>query len=54
MAGALFAMALAQALVPLIAIIWVSANFSPGVVPVMALNAFVVALWAISALLFRH
>jgi len=38
---ALFATAVAQALVPLSLMIWVPAiDFSPGVVPVLGLNAF--------------
>jgi hypothetical protein len=54
MSRALVATAVAQALVPLIALIWVPANFSPGVVEVFGLNACFVALWVVSALLFRH
>ena len=54
MARALFATALAQALVPVIALIIWRPDFSPGVVAVFILNAFFVALWVASALLFRH
>jgi hypothetical protein len=55
MARALFATALAQALVPLIALIWVPpVDFTPGVMPVLGLNACFVAAWVVSALLFRH
>jgi hypothetical protein len=55
MARALFATSLAQALVPLIAMTWVpEERFSPGYVRVMCLNAVFVALWGVSALLFRH
>jgi hypothetical protein len=55
MARALSATALAQALVPLIAMIWVPAvDFAPGVVPVLGLNACFVTAWIVSALLFRH
>jgi hypothetical protein len=54
MSRALFATAVAQALVPLIAMIWVPAiDFSPGVVAVLGVNAFFVALWLTSAWLFR-
>jgi hypothetical protein len=55
MSRALFATAVAQALVPLIALTWVPENdFSPGVAKVFGLNAVFVALWVVSALLFRH
>lgn len=56
MARALFMMAIAQALVPVIAlVIWKSAFFDPpGVLGVFALNAFFVLLWVVSALLFRN
>jgi protein-S-isoprenylcysteine O-methyltransferase Ste14 len=55
MSRALFATAVAQALVPLIALIWGPAiDFSPGVVPVLGLNAFFVAMWVVSALLIRQ
>jgi hypothetical protein len=55
MARSLFATALAQALVPLIALSWVPADdFSPGVLPVLGLNAVFALLWIASALLFRH
>jgi len=57
MARALFATALAQALVPVIAlIIWNPRvySWSPGVLRVFALNAFFVLLFLGSALLFRH
>jgi hypothetical protein len=54
MSRALFATAVAQALVPLIALAWVpEERFSPGVLPVMGLNAVFVFLWIASALLFR-
>jgi hypothetical protein len=55
MARALFAMALAQALVPVIALFVSRPAISlepPGVAGVFALNAFFVALWVASALLF--
>jgi hypothetical protein len=54
MARALFATALAQFLVPVIALIIWPADFSPGVVQVFGLNFFFVLLFAGSALLFRH
>jgi hypothetical protein len=55
MSRTLFAMAAVQALVPVIALAWVPEDrFSPGVARVMGLNAFWVALWVASALLFRH
>jgi hypothetical protein len=54
MARALFATALAQALVPVVAFIVWRPDFSPGVVQVFVLNAFFVTLWIVSALLFRH
>jgi hypothetical protein len=55
MSRALVATAVAQALVPLIALTWVpTINFSPGVLPVFGLNAVFVALWLVAALLFRH
>ncbi|MFB3104833.1 MAG: hypothetical protein ACE1ZA_07890, partial [Pseudomonadales bacterium] len=56
MAHALFATALAQASVPVIAlIIWNPGvnSWAPGVVPVFGLNAFLVTLFVVSALLFR-
>ena len=54
MARALFATALAQFLVPVVALIIWRTDFSPGVVPVFGLNFFFVLLFAGSALLFRH
>jgi hypothetical protein len=68
MALALFATALAQMLVPVIAlVIWKAGGqdlliepnsphppFAPGVVKVFALNAFFAALWIASGLLFRR
>ena len=51
---ALVATALAQALVPVIALVLWRPNFSPGMVQVFVLNALFVMLWAVSALLFRH
>ena len=57
MARTLFAAGTAQALVPVIAlIIWkpgILAGEGPGIVGVFSLNAFFVALWLISAWLFR-
>lgn len=57
MARALFATALAQALVPVIAlVIWSPQvrSWSPGVLRVFGLNAFFVMLFFASALLFRR
>jgi hypothetical protein len=68
MALALFATAVAQMLVPVIAlVIWKAGwqdllihpnsphpPFDPGIAPVFGLNAFFSALWVVSALLFRH
>jgi hypothetical protein len=54
MAGTLFAMSLAQLLVPVIALIFWRPDFSPGVLPVFGLNAGFACLFAGSALLFRH
>lgn len=56
MARALFATAIAQALVPLIALIsWRSTlNEPPGVLGVFVLNGFFVALFVLSASLFQH
>jgi hypothetical protein len=57
MARALFATALAQALVPVIAlVIWNPqvTSWAPGVLRVFGLNAFFVALFVASALLFRR
>jgi hypothetical protein len=57
MSRALFATALAQAAVPVIAlIIWPPPviSWAPGVVQVFALNSVFVMLWVGSALLFRH
>jgi hypothetical protein len=54
MARALFAMALAQLLVPVIAVIIWQPNFSRGVVGVFALNGFFVLMFVLSALLFQR
>ncbi|MCI0351057.1 MAG: hypothetical protein L0Z53_16655 [Acidobacteriales bacterium] len=54
MARALFAMALAQVLVPVIALIFWKTNFAPGVAAVFGLNAFCAMLFVGSALLFRR
>ena len=55
MSRALFATAVAQALVPMIAMIWVpEERFSPGYLPVIGLNGVFVAAWLASALLFRQ
>ena len=54
MARALFVTAAAQLLVPVVALIFWRADFSPGVGPVFGLNFCFVLLFAGSALLFRH
>jgi len=54
MSRALFATAFAMALAPVIALLIGTRDFAPGVLPVFGLNAFFVALWVVSALLFRH
>jgi len=54
MSRALFAMALAMALVPVIALIVGAPAFANGVVAVFGLHAFFAMLWIVSALLFRR
>jgi hypothetical protein len=54
MARALFAMALAQMLVPLIALMVWNPPFDPGMVAVFGLNGFFAMLFIGSALLFRR
>lgn len=54
MSRALFATAIAQFLVPVIALLVWRPDFSPGVVKVFTLNAGFVMLFSFSALLFRH
>jgi hypothetical protein len=54
MARALFATAVAQALVPVIAMMIWRPPITGGLVGVFILNTFFVALWVVSALLFRH
>lgn len=57
MAGALFATALAQALVPVIALIICRPEVTrdpPGVLGIFVLNAFFVVMFVVSALLFRR
>ncbi len=54
MARALVATAIAQALVPMIAMIVWGLPVTSGMVEVFSLTAFFVALWVASALLFRH
>ncbi len=54
MARILFAVALAQALVPLVALVMFRPALTAGVLGVLGGNAFFVALWAGSGLLFRH
>lgn len=54
MARVLFITAVAQALVPVIAVIFWRDDFAPGVVQVFFLNAFFVMMFIASALLFRR
>ena len=54
MSRTMFAMAAAQALIPVIALAWVPvAEYSPGVAPVMLLNLFWVASWLAAGVLFK-
>jgi len=50
---ALCVMAMAQMVVPVMALIFWKTDFAPGVVGVLALNGFFAALWLIAAWLFR-
>jgi len=54
MARVLFVMALAQMLVPVIALVIWNPPFDPGVLPVFVLNGVFAALWLTSAALFRR
>ncbi len=54
MARALFATALAQALVPVIALMIGESDFAPGVWQVFGLNAFFVVMFVVSGLFFRR
>ncbi|HEX2283181.1 MAG TPA: hypothetical protein VHG52_15580, partial [Thermomicrobiales bacterium] len=54
MSRVLFAMALAQALVPVIALLILKPQLTSGVAGVLTLNAFFVVLFVGSALLFRN
>jgi hypothetical protein len=54
MARALFATAVAQALVPLVALTIWRPPINSGVAQVLGVNAIFVALWVVSALLFRQ
>jgi len=54
MSRALLTTAVAQALVPVFALIFNPDDFAPGVAQVFGLNSFFVAMWIVSALLFRH
>jgi hypothetical protein len=51
---ALLTTAVAQALVPVFALVLNPNDFSPGVAKVFCLNSFFVAMWVVSAMLFRH
>ncbi|MES2470930.1 MAG: hypothetical protein V4526_01730 [Patescibacteria group bacterium] len=54
MSHTLFATAVAQILVPIIALIVRKPDFSPGIIHVLILNAIFAALWLGSGLLFRR
>jgi hypothetical protein len=54
MARTLCVMAMAQMVVPVIALILWKTDFAPGVVGVFALNGCFAALWLLSAWLFRQ
>jgi hypothetical protein len=54
MARALLATAVAQFLVPVVALVLWRSDFSPGVVPVFTANFVFVLMFAGSAFLFRH
>jgi hypothetical protein len=54
MAHTLFAMAAAQMLVPIVALIFWSNDFAPSVVGVFTLNALFASAFVISGLLFRR
>jgi hypothetical protein len=54
MSRVLFVTAIAQMVVPVIALIIGTPDFSPGVIPVFVLNAGFATMWIGSALLFRR
>jgi hypothetical protein len=54
MARTLCGMAMAQMVVPVMALFIWKTDFAPGVVGVFALNGFFAALWRTSAWLFRQ
>lgn len=54
MSRTLFTAAIAQMMVPVIALIFWNSDFAPGVFGVFVLNAFFAGAWIVSALLFRH
>jgi len=54
MSRAMFATAIAQFLVPVVALIIWPHDFSPGVAPVFGLNFFFVLLFVVSGFLFRR
>jgi hypothetical protein len=54
MSRALFATALVQFMVPVIALVVHGADFTPGVAQVFTLNSFFVLLFIVSGLLFRQ
>jgi hypothetical protein len=54
MARTLVVMAMAQMVVPVMALLLWPTDFAPGVVGVFALNGVFAALWLLSAWLFRQ
>jgi hypothetical protein len=54
MTRVMIAMAISQMVIPLIALIFWSGDFAPGVVRVFGINVFFAMLWIGSALLFRN
>lgn len=54
MSIAMFAMAFAQMLIPVIAVLFWRDDFSPGVLRVFVLSAFFAGAWVVSGLLFRQ
>ena len=54
MARTLCVMAMAQMVIPVMALILWPTDFAPGVVGVFALNGVFAALWLLAAWLFRH
>lgn len=53
MSTTLYTLAVMQALIPVMALLFWKADFAPGVMHVLMLNAFFVASWVVSGSLFR-